>query len=413
MVMLDGFTRIPYNSCAAIPYDRSGATPEHPGFCAMVLPRSSALSEGMTMLSTPVDLHAAPAARAVSPRAPITDDMAMLRATVEQTRDLGTASPLIYWGDLIASAGVGYGGMALAIVTANVWLMLLGSVGAVIGLYRAGSMIHELTHVKHSTLPWFRFGWNALVGVPLLVPSLMYEGVHTLHHARTRYGTAEDPEYLPLALMKPWTVPLFVIVSALAPLALIIRWGVLTPLSLIVPPLRRIVVERYSGLVINPAFRRRAVEGELRRNWIVQEAACSIWAISLVALVVTQTLPLRAFLIGLGIASGVMVLNQLRTLVAHLWENEGEAMSVTAQFLDSVNVPPPGIWAELWAPIGLRYHALHHLLPSLPYHALPEAHRRLAATLAPTSHYHGANYRGLARLVSRLVASTVRVHRAR
>ena len=65
--------------------------------------------------------------------------------------------------------------------------------------------------MKHSALPRFRGGWNALVGVPMLTPSFMYEGVHNLHHAKTRYGTSEDPEYLPLALMKPWTLPAFVV----------------------------------------------------------------------------------------------------------------------------------------------------------------------------------------------------------
>jgi fatty acid desaturase len=108
-----------------------------------------------------------------------------------------------------------------------------------------------------------------------------------------------------------------------------------------------------------------------------------------------------------------VVLNQVRTLVAHLWENDwadegGQEMSVTGQYLDSVNVTAGGILPELWAPVGLRYHALHHLLPSVPYHHLPEAHRRLVAQLPQASAYHGANYPGLAGLVAGLFGKTQR-----
>ena len=39
----------------------------------------------------------------------------------------------------------------------------------------------------------FRLVWNLIVGVPLLVPSFMYEGVHNLHHAKRYYGTARTP----------------------------------------------------------------------------------------------------------------------------------------------------------------------------------------------------------------------------
>jgi len=336
----------------------------------------------------------------------VPDDKDMLRAVAELTRDLGAPNPRIFWSDFLVSAFLGYAGLAFAILSGNLWLQCVAGLISVLALYRAGGFIHEVSHVKHSALPGFRFGFNAVIGVPLLVPSYMYEGIHNLHHARTRYGTDQDPEYLPLALMKPWTLPLFIFASLLAPFALLFRNAVLAPLSLFIPVLRRIVVERYSGLAINPAFRRRPAEGEAHRNWIIQETAATIWSIVLLGGVFSGFVPITAFLIFLAIVSSVAVLNQVRTLVAHLWENDGEPLSVTAQFLDSVNVPPPGMLASIWAPVGLRYHALHHLLPSVPYHALGEAHRRLTAQLAPDSAYHRANYDGLAGLLTRLARST-------
>jgi fatty acid desaturase len=306
---------------------------------------------------------------------------------------------------MLASASVGYAAFVGAILAQSAaWSIGLGVVAA-LALYRALLFIHELTHIHKQALPGFRLAWNLIVGIPMLTPSFMYEGIHTLHHARTRYGTADDPEYLPLALMKPWSLPLFIVVSLLAPPALLIRFGILTPLSVVLPPLRRIVWERFSALSINPDFRRRPPEGEQKRQFFWQELGASVWALTLIASV--PLIGWRPLLVALAVFSVTAVLNQLRTLIAHLWENEGDPITVTAQFLDSVNVPPPSPLAALWAPLGLRYHALHHLLPSMPYHSLGEAHRRLTAHLGAGSTYDKASYAGMTPLVMKIARSTM------
>nr|WP_246034558.1 fatty acid desaturase [Qipengyuania marisflavi] len=343
-----------------------------------------------------------------SARQPIADDKDMLRAARDLTKDIAEARAGIYWPDMLGSALVGYGALAGAILTQSLPLAIALGLVSALALYRALLFIHEISHLHRDALPGFRMAWNALVGVPMLTPSFMYEGVHTLHHKRTQYGTVEDPEYLPLALMKPWTLPLFVLIALLAPVALLFRFAVLVPLGAILPPVRQLVWQRFSSLSINPEFRRRPPEGELRPRVFWQELGGSLWAITLVASIFV--LGWRPLLIALAVVSLTAVLNQLRTLVAHLWENDGEAMTVTAQYLDSVNVPPPGMIAEIWAPVGLRYHALHHLLPSMPYHSLPEAHRRLAAQLGDGSTFHGANHPGMASLVLRIAKSTMRPH---
>jgi len=66
-------------------------------------------------------------------------------------------------------------------------------------------------------------------------------------------------------------------------------------------------------------------------------------------------------------------------------------------------VPPPAVLPLLWAPVGLRYHALHHLLPNLPYHSLGAAHRRLLAQLPADSPYRATASRRVTDVLARML----------
>jgi fatty acid desaturase len=103
---------------------------------------------------------------------------------------------------------------------------------------------------------------------------------------------------------------------------------------------------------------------------------------------VNDRLPYPFLIEGYAIGVVTVFLNSIRTLGAHRWMNKGhDEMTFVEQVVDSVNYPRHAWMTELWGPIGTRYHALHHLFPSLPYHAMPEAHRRLMAQLPADSAY--------------------------
>ena len=88
-------------------------------------------------------------------------------------------------------------------------------------------------------------------------------------------------------------------------------------------------------------------------------------------------------------------MNSLRTLGAHAYRNPGDVkMSVADQFLDSVDVTG-GILSPFWAPVGLRFHATHHLFPQMPYHNLGTAHDLLFKELSDNSLYLSATRKTL------------------
>jgi fatty acid desaturase len=90
-----------------------------------------------------------PTAAAPAQRVPARakDDAAMLKAAANLTRDLNVPKSGIYWADMLGSALLGYAALFAAMVVKPAWLAVGCGLVAVLALYRAGSFIHELTHI--------------------------------------------------------------------------------------------------------------------------------------------------------------------------------------------------------------------------------------------------------------------------
>lgn len=313
-------------------------------------------------------------------------------------------NPWIYWIDLLTSAGVGWSAFFAAVSSpfGSPW-NLAALLVATVALLRATIFIHELAHKRASSLPGFETAWNLLVGFPLVTPSLMYVGSHAEHHRRSVFGTNADPEYVPLAHWSRARIVLFVWMVALLPPAMALRWGVLGPLSYLVRPLRRLVVGQLSTLVINTEYVRPMPKGRQLRRWMAQEAGACAFFWLVVALVATGALPWMWLAQWWIVGAGILVVNQVRTLAAHGYANEGEELDSTGQLLDSINLRSTSVLTRLAAPVGMRYHALHHFMPSVPYHSLATLHRRLLAELPIAAPYRHTERRGILRVVGGLL----------
>jgi len=329
-------------------------------------------------------------------------------------RDLFEPNPWVYWTDFLVSITIGTicFGLVLRVPAllvgrefgASTLLTIQAALFLVSNLlfFRAALFIHEIVHFRTGTFRGFRFAWNMLCGIPFLMPSFTYY-THLDHHRRKHYGTARDGEYLPLGHQSVWAIIYYLAQSLVIPGLAVIRFMLLTPLSWLVPPMRRWVQRRASSLVMDPSYIRPMPDRQMLRVWRVQEFCCFLVCAGVAVLLyrgiqpgadpygprplLRGVLPL-AFLAQVYLTGVFIVLiNAIRTLGAHRFLNDGREMTFIEQLVDSVNYPRRPLLTGLWAPVGLRFHALHHLFPSLPYHNLAKAHRRLMDQLPADSPY--------------------------
>jgi fatty acid desaturase len=329
---------------------------------------------------------------------PQTADVSLHPGWVSQTRqaireadvDYFQVKPLRYWIDFLFSLVIAYSA-ATVFLTAplGTLIQLIAFPISVFWLYRLGSLVHEVCHLGHHEMRAFKVTWNLLVGVMTLTPSPFFTRHHRDHHSQRLYGRPEDPEYVANVLTAGnWRSAIGYFMFLLAfPLLVFLRF-LLAPLSFLHPKIRRWVLERASSLTLNMRYRRRMNSFDRKVITWLELLCCVRASMILIGVYVGLTEPSRIPLLYLlGVTT--LIMNQMRQLADHHFEGDGSAASVESHILDSCNFTGNDLLTRLFFPFSIRYHALHHLFPSMPYHNLKSAHNHLVLVLPSDSPYLG------------------------
>ncbi len=297
-----------------------------------------------------------------------------------------------YWADFLFTWSLFISGMMAWLFAPAIW-SILGLIIGIFAAYRCGSFMHEIVHFnrRNKSEMAFKAGWNILFGIPILSPSHLYDA-HLEHHMPDSFATVQDPEYVPIHNRSLLGLAHFVNGHVIGPISMVALRMLLNPIIWIFPSLgNRLMQGKGTALVINWDY---IPTGKQKPTQFDQTAIimATLLLYIYLAAIISGFVPLLTALKILVLVVLSMVINGVRTLVAHRYINyDRQSVSREAQLLDSVNLIGNRLFGGLLAPVGLRYHALHHLVQTLPYHGLEKAHEALMAQLPADDVYRSVN----------------------
>ncbi len=261
----------------------------------------------------------------------------------------------LYWADLLVTLTIGYGAAAFYIHSHTFSLAVVACYFvAGFALFRAGSFIHEITHLHGGQMTRFTVGWNLLCGIPMLMPSFFYEN-HIDHHNTHRYGTIRDGEYLPLGAGSRWQLVWFWLQVPLLPAVFFFRLQNHHAALVQLPPVPT-AVGSGAHVVVRDQFspQARRPSNRTRRAWAWPEAACCLSAARWWPGPCQGSNPGRnAIKIYLLYADDVGLELRVEQRSWHHHRNTGGGRSYLEQLEDSVNITGHPLLTELFFPLGL------------------------------------------------------------
>ena len=217
--------------------------------------------------------------------------------------------------------------------------------------------LHEAAHGTAFRTRWLNDRTADLAGFLTLYPRLMYRVFHFAHHRHTQ-DPDRDPE---LALKKPQTFGEYALWVSGWP-----YWS---------SKARTVVRYAVSGEAKAP-FIAKKMEKKL-----VRESRLLLLGYGVIATVSVLTDPMIALMLWIGPA----LLGQPFLRAYLLTEHTG--CSNSPNMLENVRTILAGPVIR-WLAWNMPYHTEHHVFPSIPFHALPEAHREISNQLIHISSSH-------------------------
>jgi fatty acid desaturase len=337
------------------------------------------------------------------------DRQAIIRVKQQQAH-LFQPNPFIYWGDLLLSAALGWSAFVGSLVVSSGLLRAGCLLVSIFALYRALAFTHE--HLANHEPRGFRAAWHVLVGIPFCLPHFQYREVHRIHHSTRYYGTPEDPEYLPFVAERSFKHPVtFMLLALVFPIMVALRYLVISPLALISKRVRTWSDTKASSFVMKLDYARSLPGQREMMTWRSEEYTTTLAAWGVVLLVILG--PLSALLLfhWYLLLAGIMLANGVRVLAAtHVYASSGALSSFADHIGDSINLERRSILNALVCPLGLSFHATHHVFPTLPYYALRRVHEALMAEsraeARPLRFYVDAQWSHLGSAIVRLIRLT-------
>lgn len=313
----------------------------------------------------------------------------------ESNVDFFRPKPSVYWTDFVVSGTVAYLAASVYLLSPLFsWSQIIAFPIAIFWLYRLGSLVHEVAHLPQKEMRLFKTTWNLLVGVMTLAPSPFYTTHHRDHHTQRMYGTPQDPEYV-IHICRPgsWLSLLGYFGLIVAFPALVFLRFLLAPLTFLHPKLRHLVLTRASSLTLNWRYRRKPHPSEIKTLTTI-ELLCWARATMIPTAVLLGMAPWTRVPLLYFLAASILLFNQMRQLADHHFQSHGGKISFSEHILDSCNYTGKDPLTWLFFPFAIRYHALHHLFPSIPYHNLSAAHAWLLCRLPGDSPYRSLDQPG-------------------